>query len=118
VEKFSHAGQTPFGYTELGESLIHTIDSPLAEYILDGKSDHPALTYDAMHAIVKQLRRHPVIQYIIKPVITLDDNRSPVKCVPEKTASSDSGRGIPHYKSCMENMDDELTHVMCSVMLP
>jgi hypothetical protein len=98
VEQFSHAGKTSFGYTELGNALGHTGDSPLAEDILDGKADHPTLTDEALHAIVKQLRRRPVIQKIIKPVITVEDFRSTVKCVPEKTASSYSGRGIPHYK--------------------
>jgi hypothetical protein len=115
VEQFSHAGKTPFGYTELGDAIGHTGDSPLAEDILDGKADHPALTDEALHAIVKQLRRHPVIQKIIKPVIKMEDFRSAVKCVPEKTASSYSGRGIPHYKACAENMDDGLTDAMCSV---
>jgi hypothetical protein len=115
VEQFSHAGKTPFGYTELGDALGHTGDSPLAEDILDGKAYHPALTHEALHAIIKQPRRHPVIQKIINPVITVEDFRPEVKCVPEKTASSYSGRGIPHYKSCAENMDDGLTDVMCSV---
>jgi hypothetical protein len=68
-----------------------------------------------LHAIVKQLRRHPVIQKISKPVITVDDFRSAVKCVPGKTASSYSVRGIPQYKACVENMDDGLTDAMCSV---
>jgi hypothetical protein len=48
-------------------------------------------------------------------VIILDDFRSAVKCVPEKTASSYSGRGIPYYKACAENVDDGLTDAMCSV---
>jgi hypothetical protein len=82
---------------------------------LEGKADHPALTDEALHAIVKQLRRHPVIKKIIKPVIKVDDLWSEVKCVPEKTVSSYSGRGIPHYKACAENMDDGLTDAMCSV---
>jgi hypothetical protein len=86
VEQFSHAGKTPFGYTEVGDALGHTGDSPLAEDILDNKTDHPALTDEALHVIVKQLRIHPVIQKIIKPVITVEDFRSTVKCVPEKTA--------------------------------
>jgi hypothetical protein len=115
VEQFSHAGKTPFGYTELGEALGHTGDSPLAEYILDGKAYQPALTYEALHAIVKQLRRYPVVHKIIKPVITVDDYRSAVKCVPDKTVSSYSSRGIPNYKACAENMDDGLTDAMCSV---
>jgi hypothetical protein len=99
----------------LGDALGHTGDSPLAEDILDGKADHPALIDEAMYAIVKQLRRHPVIQNIIKPVITVDDLRSAVKYVPEKTASSYSGRGIPHYKACAENMDDGLIDAIYSV---
>jgi hypothetical protein len=48
-------------------------------------------------------------------LITVDDLRSAVKCVPKKTASSYSGRGIPYYKACAENMDDGLTDDMCSV---
>jgi hypothetical protein len=115
VEQFSHRGKTPLGYTELGDALGHTGDSPLAEDILDGKADHPAFTNEALHAIVKQLRRHTVIQKIIKPVITVEDFRSTFKCVPEKTASSYSGRGIPHYKACAENMDDSITDAMCGV---
>jgi hypothetical protein len=115
VEQFSHAGKTPFGYTELGDALGNTGDSPLAEDILYGKADHPALTNEALRAIIKQLSRHPVIQNIIKPVITVEDFRSAVKYVPDKTASSYSGRGIPHNKSCTENIDDGLTNAMCSV---
>jgi hypothetical protein len=115
VEQFSHEGETPFGYTELGDALGQRGDSQLAKDILDGKADHPALTDEALHAIVKQLRRHPVIQKIIKPVITVEDFRSAVKCVPKKTASSYSVKGIPHYKACAENMDDGLTDAMCSV---
>jgi hypothetical protein len=56
-----------------------------------------------------------VIHKSIKPVITVEDFRFTVKCVPEKTASSYSGRGIPHYKACAENMDDGLTDAMFSV---
>jgi hypothetical protein len=61
VEQFSNAGKPPFGYTELGEVLGHTGYSPLAEDILDGKSDHPALTNEAMHAIIKQLRHDTLV---------------------------------------------------------
>jgi hypothetical protein len=99
----------------LSEALGHTGDSPLAEDILKGKTDHLALTYDDLYAIVIKLRRHPVIQKISKPVITVDGFRSAVKCVPEKTASSYSGRGTSHYIACAENMDDRLTIVVFSV---
>jgi hypothetical protein len=117
VEQFSHARKTPFGYTELGDTLGHTGDSPLAEDFLDGKEDHPALTNEALHAIVKQLRRHPVIQKIIKPVIKVEDFRSAVMCVPEKTASSYSGRGIPHYKVRAEIWMTVLP-TLCAVSMP
>jgi hypothetical protein len=40
VEKFSHAGETPFGYTELGKELGHTGDSDMAESILNGTLEH------------------------------------------------------------------------------
>jgi hypothetical protein len=81
VEQFFHEGKTPFGYTEVGDALGHAGDSPLAEDILDEKSDHPAVTDEALHAIVKQPRRHPVIQNIIKPVITVEDFRSAVNII-------------------------------------
>jgi hypothetical protein len=83
VEQLFHAGKTPLGCTELGDALGHTGDTPLAVDILDDKAYHPALTNKALHDIVKQLRRHPVIHKIIKPVITVEDFRSAVKCVPE-----------------------------------
>jgi hypothetical protein len=50
-------------------------------------------------------------------VITVDDFRSAVKCVPEETASSYPDRWIPHYKSCAENMDEGFTDVMCSATI-
>jgi hypothetical protein len=36
MEQFSHAGNTPFGYTPLGEELGHTGDTQMAEDILEG----------------------------------------------------------------------------------
>jgi hypothetical protein len=42
----------------------------MAEAILDGTIEHEALTDEDIHAIVKQLSQHPVIQKIIKPVVT------------------------------------------------
>jgi hypothetical protein len=40
VEQFSHAGETPFGYTELGKELGHTGDSDIADSILNGTLEH------------------------------------------------------------------------------
>jgi hypothetical protein len=36
MEHFSHAGATPLGYTELGQELGHTGDTPMAEAVLEG----------------------------------------------------------------------------------
>jgi hypothetical protein len=96
MEQFSHAGKTPFGHTPLGEELGHAGDTQMEEDILDGTLEHEALRDDAIKAIVKQLRQHPVIQQIIELIITVEDFTSAFKCVPEKTASSYSGRGYHH----------------------
>jgi hypothetical protein len=102
VEQFSHAGATPLGYTELGRELGYTGDTPMAEAILDGTFVHESLTDEALADIVQQLRKHPNVQEIIQPIITEADFKSAFKCVPEKTASSFSGRGVHHYKACAE----------------
>jgi hypothetical protein len=39
VEHFSHAEQTPFGYSDLGKELGHNGDSPVADNIYDGVLD-------------------------------------------------------------------------------
>jgi hypothetical protein len=55
VEKFSHAGATPFGYTPLGKELGHTGDSRMADNIYNGTLDHEALDDEDINAIVNQL---------------------------------------------------------------
>jgi hypothetical protein len=102
VEQFSHEGAAPLGYTELGRELGHTGDTPMTEAILDGTFIHESLTDEALAAILQQLRKHPNVQEIIQPIITEADFKSTFKCVPEKTASSFSGRGVHHYKACAE----------------
>jgi hypothetical protein len=69
VEQFSHAGATPFGYTDLGKDLGHTGDSQMAQDIYDGTLEHDALSDEAIYAIVAQLWKHPAIDKIIKPVV-------------------------------------------------
>jgi hypothetical protein len=68
----------------------------MADDILDGTLEHEALRDEAIQVIVKQLRQQPTIQQIIEPIITVEDFKSAFKCVPEKTASSYSGRGYHH----------------------
>jgi hypothetical protein len=115
VEQFSHVGATPLGYTDLGRELGHTGDTPMAEAILDGTFKHDSLTDEALSAILKQLRKHPSVQEIIQPIVTEADFKSAFKCVPEKTASSFSGRGVHHYKACAEGSDDGLADIQSAI---
>jgi hypothetical protein len=111
VEQFSRAGATTFGYTNLGKDLGHTGDSQMAQYIYDGTLEHYTLSDGSINAIVPQLRKHPAIDKILKPVVTPEDFKSAFKCVPEKTASSFSGRGVHHYKACTEGSDGILADI-------
>jgi hypothetical protein len=43
IEQFSHAGKTPFGYSDLGAELGHTGDSQMANDILEGTLQHACL---------------------------------------------------------------------------
>jgi hypothetical protein len=115
VEFFSHAGATPFGYTELGKDLGHTGDSQTAQYIYDGTLELDALSDGAINAIVAQLRELPAIDQILKPVVTPEDFKSAFKCVPDKTALSLSGRGVHHYKACAEGSYDGLVEIQVEV---
>jgi phage FluMu gp28-like protein len=115
VEQFSHAGATPFGYTELGKDLGHTGNSHMAQDIYDGTLEHDALIDGAINAIVAQLRKHPAIDKILKPVVTPEDFKSAFKCVPEKTTSSFLVRGVHHYKACAEVSDDGLADIQVEV---
>jgi hypothetical protein len=40
IEQLPHAGDTPFGYTPLGEELGHTSDTPMADDIYSGTLEH------------------------------------------------------------------------------
>jgi hypothetical protein len=102
IEQCSHAGATPFLYTDLGKYLGHTGDSQMDQYIYDGTLQHDALSDEALYAIFVHLRKHPAIDKILKPVVSPEDFKSAFKCVPEKTAPSFSGRLVYHYKACAE----------------
>jgi hypothetical protein len=55
TEQFSYAGNTPFGYTPLGEELGHIGDTRMEEEILAGTLEHKALGNEAIQSTVKQL---------------------------------------------------------------
>jgi hypothetical protein len=93
----------------------HTGDSQMAQDIYDGTLQHDALSDEAIYAIVVQLRKHPAIDKILKPVVSPKDFKSAFKCMPDKTASSFSGRGVHHYKACAEGSDDGLADIQVEV---
>jgi hypothetical protein len=104
----ANAGTTPFGYTELGKELGHTGDSDMAENILNGTLEHEFINNEAICAIVGQLKKHPTIQGIFSPIVTTADIQSCFICVPEKMASSYSGRSVSHCKACVDDSKDRL----------
>jgi hypothetical protein len=87
----------------------------MSQDIYDGTLEHDALSDGEINAIVTQLRKHPAIDNILKPVVTPEYFKSAFKCVPEKTASSFSGRGLHHYKACAEGSDDGLADIQVEV---
>jgi hypothetical protein len=101
MEQFSHEVQTPFGYTDLDKELGHTCDSPLVDIIYDGILEQDALSDLVIQEIVDQLKKHPLLVNIIKPVVTPEDFKSDFICVPVKTSPSLSGRGVHHYTTWM-----------------
>jgi hypothetical protein len=111
VEHFSHAGATPFGFTDIGKELGHTGDSVMAEEILDGTLEHDCMKDEAIRSIVQQLKRHPTIQGILTPIVSVKDFRSYFKCVPEKlhhTTRGDQCRITRHAQ--MDQKMDWPTH--------
>jgi hypothetical protein len=114
VEQFSHAGDTPFGYTPLGDELGHTGDTLMADDIYNGTLEHRSLTDHAIKSIMKQLRNHPLLTKMMYPVVTTEDLFSCFGCVAEKTSSSPSGRHVGHYLACID-LKDELSVLLAAV---
>jgi hypothetical protein len=83
IEQFSHAGDTPFGYTPLGDELGHTGDTLMADDIYNSTLEHRSLTDHAIKAIVKQFCKHPLLTKMISPVVTTEDFISCFGCVAE-----------------------------------
>jgi hypothetical protein len=73
VEQFLLSGETPFGYSTLGKELGHTGDSEMADAIHEGTLEHEALSDAAINSVVKQLRKHPALDKVLKPVVTEED---------------------------------------------
>jgi hypothetical protein len=48
VEQFSHAGQVPCGYTDLGNELVHTVEWPTTNDIYYFILEHDALSDPAI----------------------------------------------------------------------
>jgi hypothetical protein len=115
VEKFSLAGETPFGYSPLGKELGHTGDSEMAEAIHEGTLEHEALSDAAINAVVKQLRKHPALDKVLKPAVTKNNFKSAFNCERGKKASSYSGRGVEHYKACADGSDDGIADLLSTV---
>jgi hypothetical protein len=110
-EQLSHAGNTPFGYTTLGDELGRTCDTLMADDIYNGTLEHRSLTDHAIQAIVKELRKHPLLTKMISPVVTTEDFNSCFGCVAEKTSSSPSGRHVGHYIACTDMKDELSVHL-------
>jgi hypothetical protein len=87
----------------------------MAENILNGTLDHKYMEKEAIYAIVGQLKRQPTIQGILSPIVTTADFQSCFKCVPEKTASSYSGRSVPHYKACADGSKEGLEDTLAEI---
>jgi hypothetical protein len=110
-----HTGKTPFGYSDLGAELGHTGDSQMANDILEGMLQHECLSNEATRAIVNQLRENPMVPQIWKPIVTPEDFTSCLKCIPEMTASSYSGRLVPHYQPCSHIKEEGIGELLALV---
>jgi hypothetical protein len=86
----------------------------MADAIYTGTLEHISLTDHAIKAIVKQLRKRPLLRKMINPVVTTEDFISCFGCVAEKTSSSPSGRHAGHYLACID-LKDELSGILASV---
>jgi hypothetical protein len=86
----------------------------MADAIYNGMLEHRSLTDHAIKAIVKQLRKHPLLTKMISPVVTTEDSISCFGCVAEKTSSSPSGEHVGHYLACTD-LKDELSGLLVVV---
>jgi hypothetical protein len=64
--------------------LGHTGDSEMADALHEGTLEHEALSDAAINAVLKQLRKHPALDKVLKPAFTNNDFKSAFNCVREK----------------------------------
>jgi hypothetical protein len=93
----------------------HTGDPPMDDDIYKGILEREALSDPAIQTIVDQLKKRPLLDNIIKPVVTEEDFKPAFKYVPEKMAASPSGWGVHHYKACTKGYYDGLSEILCEV---
>jgi hypothetical protein len=112
---FSTQGQFLWATSNYFRELDHTGDTPMADAILDGTYKHESLPGTALAVIVKQLRKYPAVKEIIQPIVTESEFKSAFNCVPEKTVSSFSGRGVHHYNACAKGVEDGLDDIQLAI---
>jgi hypothetical protein len=82
---------------------------------LNGMLEHECMEDEASREIIQQLKRHPTIQGILKPIVSAKDFQYCFKCVAEKTASSYPGLSVPHYKACVDGSKDGLADTITEI---
>jgi hypothetical protein len=85
----------------------------MVDDIYNNTLEHRSLTDHAIQAIVKQLRKHPLLTKMIYPLVTTEDFISCFGCVAEKTSSSPSRRYLGHYIACID-LKDELSVLLAA----
>jgi hypothetical protein len=58
---------------------------------------------------------HPMVQQIVKPIVTPEDFTLCFKCVLKRTALAYSGRSVPHYKVCTHIKEEGIGELLASV---
>jgi hypothetical protein len=114
IEHLSHAGKTPFRYSDLGAELGQIGVSQMANNVLEVTLQNECLSNEAIISIVNQQRENPMVQHIWKPIVTPEDFTSCFKFVPEKTASLYSGQSVPHYKASSQIKEEGIGELMDS----
>jgi uncharacterized paraquat-inducible protein A len=65
-------------------------------------------------AIIQQLKKHRILQQIIKPIVAPEDLKFCFQCELENKSSSPSGCHVGHYEACTNN-NDELSILIVAV---